>query len=380
MSRSNPDVIDTSTRREILRVNEKTTVHNLGDLAFGPDRYLYISKGDDDLNAAGRLDGTTVDGAILRIDVDDTSGNGRYSVPADNPFVGSGDGRLPEVFAYGFRNPWRISFDPWTAALYAADNGEDDIEEIDRVEAGGYYGWNDKEGSFAFLDFNGVTDDLSDLPPDFAGIDPVAEYDHSEGDESIAGGYVYRGGALPLLQGQYVFGDFVSGRLMHMDPPTGRIFSIAVDPAGAPLNQGIIGFGETASGELLIVVSEWNSNATGRVLRVIGGAAPDADADGVPDPFDNCSLAPNGPLRPDTGGHSQRDTDGDGYGNVCDADLDNSGGIVNFSDLALFRAAFGRSDRPDADLNGSGGIINFSDLAIFRGRFGTAPGPSGRVP
>ncbi len=375
-----PDVADAATRREILRVNEKTSVHNLGDLAFGPDGYLYISKGDDDMTAAGVLDARAIDGSILRIDIDDTSGNGRYSVPADNPFVGDATGRIAEVFAYGFRNPWRISFDPLTGGLYAGDNGEDDIEEIDLVQPGGYYGWIDKEGSFAFLDFNGVTDDLSDLPPDFDGIDPVAEYDHTEGDRSIAGGHFYRGTALPGLQGQYIFGDFVSGRLMHMDPVTHQIATIAIDPAGAPLGQGIISFGETDSGELLIVVTNWDTTPTGRVLRVVGGTSPvgDADGDGIGDHLDNCTLAANGPLVPDAGGSSQRDADGDGFGNVCDADLDNNG-FVNFVDLALFRAVFGSADE-EADFDGSGGLVNFVDLAVFRSRFGQAPGPSALAP
>ncbi|GMW06365.1 MAG: hypothetical protein AMXMBFR8_11620 [Nevskiales bacterium] len=375
-----PDVTDLATRREILRVNEKTSVHNLDDLAFGPDGFLYISKGDDDMTADGVLDARSIDGSILRIDVDDTSGNGRYSVPADNPFVGDATGRIAEVFAFGFRNPWRISFDSLTGGLYAGDNGEDDIEEIDLVQPGGYYGWNDKEGSFAFLDFNGVTDDLSDLPSGFNGIDPVSEYDHTEGDRSIAGGYFYRGTALPGLQGQYVFGDFVSGRLMHMNPLTHEIATIAIDPGGAPLGQGIIGFGETGSGELLIVVTNWDTTPTGRVLRVVGGVAPigDADGDGIGDHRDNCTLAANGPLAPDAGGNSQRDADGDGFGNVCDADIDNNG-FVNFVDLALFRAAFGSADA-QADFDGNGGLVNFADLARFRACFGRAPGPSALAP
>jgi glucose/arabinose dehydrogenase len=379
VSALDPDLVDVATRREILRVNEKTSVHNLNDLAFGPDGYLYISKGDDDMTAAGRLDGSTIDGSVLRIDVDDTGGNGRYTVPADNPFVADGGGRIAEVYAYGFRNPWRISFDPATGGLYAADNGEDDIEEIDLVQSGRYYGWIDKEGSFAFLDFNGVTDDLSDLPADFAGIDPVAEYDHTEGDRSIAGGFFYRGTALPGLQGQYVFGDFVSGRLMLMDPVSHAISTIAIDPAGAALGQGIIGFGETGRGELLIVVTDWNTMPTGRVLRVVGGDAPvgDTDADGIGDHLDNCTLAANGPLLPDAGGLSQRDADADGFGNLCDGDFDGSG-FVNFADLALFRAAFGSAD-PDADLDGNG-FVNFADLARFRSLFGKVPGPSAAAP
>jgi glucose/arabinose dehydrogenase len=214
----NPDLTNLSSRREILRIDDQATVHNSDDLAFGPDGHLYMSTGDDDLDDDDSLDGTTTDGTIFRIDVDDTSGNGRYTIPADNPYVGNTDGILEEIFAWGFRNPWRIAFHPDTGALYAADIGEDGIEEIDIVTPGGYYGWNLKEGSFAFLGFNaGVTDDLTDLPNGFDGIDPLAEYDHTEGDRSITGGFVYRGSRIPALAGHYVFGDFVSGRLIHLD-------------------------------------------------------------------------------------------------------------------------------------------------------------------
>jgi hypothetical protein len=111
----------------------------------------------------------------------------------------------------------------------------------------------------------------------------------------------------------------------------------------------------------------------------IGADVADLDGDGRADVADNCTMRANGPLIRDAGGHSQLDADGDGYGNLCDADLDNSGGIVNFTDLAIFRAAFGTSNAA-ADLNGSGGIVNFADLALFRGLFGNQPGPSGTAP
>jgi hypothetical protein len=105
----------------------------------------------------------------------------------------------------------------------------------------------------------------------------------------------------------------------------------------------------------------------------------DSDADGAYDDQDNCIDAANGPLLPDAGGSSQRDTDGDGYGNLCDGDLDNSGGIVNFADLAAFKAMFG-TPNANGDLNGSGGIVNFADLARFKALFGKPPGPSGVKP
>ena len=380
VSIADPDLADLSSRREIVRIDDDTTVHNTDDLAFGPDGFLYISIGDDDLDDDAELDGTTTDGVILRIDVDDISGNGRYTIPADNPFIGNSDGILEEIFAWGFRNPWRITFHPVTGDLYAADNGEDDIEEIDLVTAGGYYGWNDKEGSFAFLGFNvGVTNDLTDLPPDFDGIDPIAEYHHTEGDESIVGGLVYRGHAIPALVGHYVFGDFISGRLMHVDPVTNLIQEISIDPAGDQIPSGIIGFGESETGELFIVATEWNFNPTGHVIAVVDGLAPglDRDNDGVDDDFDNCLEVPNGPAIPDTGDNSQLDTNGDGYGNICDGDL-NDDGFINSFDISIFKGRLFSAD-PDADLNGDG-LVNSLDIGPFKSQIFTAPGPSALAP
>jgi hypothetical protein len=338
-----------------------------------------MANGDDDLDDEAMLDGSTTDGTIFRIDVDDASGNGRYTIPSDNPFVDNTDGILEEIYAYGFRNNWRISFAP-SGDLYVADIGEDDIEEINLVTPG-YYGWNDKEGSFAFLGFNvGVTDDLTDLPAGFDGIDPIAEYDHTEGDQSITGGFVYRGHAIPALVGHYVFGDFVSGRLMHLDPVSGAIQEIAIDPAGVALTPtGIIGFGETEAGELLIAVTEWNFNPTGRVIAVVDGLAPgiDRDSDGIDDDFDNCLEIPNGTSIPDAGGNSQLDSNADGYGNACDADL-NDDGVVNGLDVGPFVAEFGTAG-PHADFNGDG-VVNGLDVGAFVSGFGNAPGPSALAP
>jgi glucose/arabinose dehydrogenase len=140
-SAGNANLADVTTKREILRIDEDVVVHNVNDMVFGPDGYLYIARGDDDMPDTEILDGTTIFGSILRIDIDDTSGNGRYSIPPDNPFVGNNDGVLEEIYAYGFRNNWRLSFDRETGELYVADIGEDQIEEIDIVQPGGYYGF-----------------------------------------------------------------------------------------------------------------------------------------------------------------------------------------------------------------------------------------------
>jgi hypothetical protein len=319
----NPNLADVTTKREILRIDEDVVVHNINDMTFGPDGYLYIARGDDDMSDTELLDGTTIFGSVLRIDVDDSSGNGRYSIPPDNYFVGNTDGVLEEIHAYGFRNNWRLSFDRDTGALYVADIGEDQIEEINIVQSGGYYGWIEKEGSFVFLGFpnpSDVSDDLSLLPPGFDGIDPDAEYDHTEGDQSITGGFVYRGSRIPSLVGHYVFGDWISGRLFNLDPNTLQIQEITIDPTGAPGGK-YIGFGETPAGELLVMTADFAASPPSRLIEVVSGAAPglDSDGDGIDDDFDNCRFTPNGPLIPDPeGGASQQDDDGDGIGNACD--------------------------------------------------------------
>lgn len=319
-STSNPDVADIGSRREILRIDEGSTAHNIDDLAFGPDGYLYISKGDDDLDTSIVRDGTNIHGSILRIDIDNTSGNGRYSIPEDNPFVAAGDARIDEIYAYGFRNPWRISFNPMNGKLLVSDIGENEIEEINICESGNYYGWIDKEGSFAFLGFNsGVTDDLTDLPPGFNGVDPIAEYDHTEGDRSITGGFIYRGSLFPEMIGHYVFGDFISGRLMHIDPLTGDLQEILIDSSGAQFTAGIIGLGETEAREILLVITEQNFNPTGRILSLVGGTAVDVDTDGdgllnsVDTDDDNDGLADIDEIATSTN-PLLFDSDGDGFG------------------------------------------------------------------
>ncbi len=230
---------------------------------------------------------------MLRIDVDGRPGNalsanGQYWIPADNPFAGDPTG-LDEIYAYGLRNPWRITIDSATGAMFVADNGENDIEEIDRVElapdgTAQNHGWDEMEGSFRHLN-DGVTDDLSGLPPGFDGVDPVGEYDHTEHFQSVIGGVVYRGGWLPELDGKFQFGDWISGRLFQLDPETGRILRFPIDPAGEEIHgqlpytsgtprEGAIAVRADAHGELLIVVTQRNSTETGRILRVYPQECP----------------------------------------------------------------------------------------------------------
>ena len=373
---TDPDRIDQSTRREILRIDEDIVVHNMNDIVFGPDGYLYVARGDDDMLDSEVLDGTTIFGSVLRIDVDDTTGNGRYSIPAGNPFTDPGDNRIDEIWAYGFRNNWRLSFDRATGDLYTADIGEDNIEEINLVLPGKFYGWIQKEGSFVFLGFpnpTSVDDDLGLLPPGFEAEDPLAQYDHTEGDQSITGGFVYRGSRIPSLVGHYVFADWISGRLFNLDPMTLQIQEISIDPGGDPAGK-VLGFGETPDGELLLVTADFAASPQSRLIEVASGLAPglDSDADGVDDDFDNCRLTPNGPDMPDAGGNSQLDTDGDGFGNLCDADF-NGNGIVDPGDFSLLKARFGQTGFPDQDLNGNG-IVDPFDFSLLKAKFGQAPG------
>ena len=207
---------DPDSERVILQVPQPYANHNGGQLAFGPDGYLYAGIGDGgsggDPHGHGQ-DPSTLLGTILRIDVSAIDSLGGYAVPPDNPFAGSADGARGEVWAYGLRNPWRFSFDRLTGDLWAADVGQWEYEEIDIVRPGLNYGWNVMEGSQCFSPRAGCVR---------AGLElPVAEYDHDLGC-SITGGYVYRGARLPSLSGAYVYGDYCSGRIWALRADGGR--------------------------------------------------------------------------------------------------------------------------------------------------------------
>lgn len=217
--------------------------HNGGHLAFGPDGFLYIavgdggSAGDPQNNAQNR---GSIYGKILRIDVDKPSGGKSYGIPADNPFAGSSEGFLGEIYAYGLRNPWKFSFDQKSGWLWAADVGQNKVEEIDIIQKGGNYGWNIMEGSLCYP--SSANCDRSGLTM------PVWEYQHPTGN-SITGGYVYNGAKIPGLYGAYVYGDFGSGML----------WALWLDSTGADnralldTNLNISSFGLDQENELYIV-------------------------------------------------------------------------------------------------------------------------------
>ncbi|MCA9227263.1 MAG: PQQ-dependent sugar dehydrogenase, partial [Planctomycetales bacterium] len=187
-SADDPNVADPQSETIVMKIPQPFANHNGGSIAFGPDGYLYIGLGDgggrNDPLRSGQDLGSWM-GSILRIDVDGKSDGANYAVPSDNPFV-KRDGAKPEIFAYGFRNLWRIAFDRQTGHLWASDVGQDRWEEVNVVRAGGNYGWSGREAGFGF----GNVPVKSDDPV----VDPAWMYDHQVG-KSITGGYVYRGKA-----------------------------------------------------------------------------------------------------------------------------------------------------------------------------------------
>lgn len=238
---ANANQADSASEFILLTIAQPFANHNGGALQFGPDGYLYAALGDGGSGGDPQGNGqslTTLLGKILRIDVRTPSGGRNYGIPADNPFFGSTSARQ-EIFAYGFRNPWRIGFDPPTSRLWAGDVGQGAREEIDLVASGRNYGWNRMEGSICFP---------SNATCNTSGLElPIAEYDHSRG-VSVTGGYVYRGTAVPSLAGVYLYGDFGSGRIWGIR-------------GLAPLEQAelldtslsISSFGRDSAGEVYIV-------------------------------------------------------------------------------------------------------------------------------
>ena len=237
-----PNVALPDSERVLLSIAQPYGNHNGGDLAFGQDGYLYIGTGDGgsggDPENNGQ-DASTLLGALLRIDV---SGE-PYAIPQDNPFADGADAE-PEIWAYGLRNPWRFSFDRETGDLYIGDVGQNAYEEISyqsaESEGGENYGWNVMEGFHCFRT-EGCDESGLSLP--------ILEYPHSEGN-SVTGGYVYRGEAVPELVGKYIYGDFGRGTIWAAEQLEDGSWSSEV-----LLDSGmqVSSFGEDADGELYVV-------------------------------------------------------------------------------------------------------------------------------
>jgi glucose/arabinose dehydrogenase len=233
----------------LLEVVQPTDRHNAGMLQFGPDGYLYVSLGEGGAASENAQNSNTLLGSILRIDVD---GGAPYAVPPDNPFV---DGEAPEVWAIGLRNPWRFSIDPATETMFIADVGHSDWEEINAVPLApvGYnFGWLPMEGTRCFqagCDTSGKTL-------------PVLEYSHSQGC-SISGGFVYRGKAIPEIDGHYFYSDWCQGwiRSFRLDGSEVVDETDWTEELGSP--GQVTSFGTDAAGELY--VTTWD----GLVFKIV---------------------------------------------------------------------------------------------------------------
>ncbi|XHH10228.1 MAG: PQQ-dependent sugar dehydrogenase [Candidatus Bathyarchaeia archaeon] len=233
-------VADKNSEQIILTVNQPFSNHNGGQLAFGPDGYLYIGLGDggspgDSMGNGQSL--STLLGKILRINVDSSTAGRNYAIPQDNPYVGNSLGYREEIYAYGFRNPWRFSFDSANGQLWVGDVGQNSIEEIDLVSIGKNYGWNIMEGTLCYNPASGCNQTGLELP--------IWNYTHDLGN-AIVGGYVYHGFAIPSLTGSYVYGDFGSGRIWALTYNGDSVSNVLL----ADTDLNIASFGLDLQGEL----------------------------------------------------------------------------------------------------------------------------------
>ncbi len=294
LSLTDPDKADPESERIILAVDEPQANHNAGQITFGPDGYLYVALGDGGrANDTGTghppmgngQDTSTLLGSILRIDVD---GAEPYGIPPDNPFVGK-DGQ-DEIFAYGLRNPFRISFDiGGSHELFVGDVGQQLWEEVNIVTGGDNFGWNIREGAGCFDPSKAGQPDEQcpdvSISGDFL-TNPIIAYRNSRNNgagTAVIGGFIYRGNAVPLLQGAYVFGDFTVSR----NAPDGRLFIARRPPVSGAnwpfeelsinttengrINTFLRSFGQDINGELYVLTADTPGPAgnTGKIFKVV---------------------------------------------------------------------------------------------------------------
>ena len=242
---SDTDSATLASEKVILQVRQPYGNHNAGMLAFGPDDFLYIALGDGgsagDPHNHGQNTQTLL-GSLLRIDVHPANPDDAYDIPLDNPFVGEG-GFAEEIYAYGLRNPFRFSFDRQTGDLWLGDVGQGQLEEVDLIKAGGNYGWRVFEGSQQF-------NDSANTLPLGAFSPPIVEYNHEVG-VSVIGGYVYRGNAVPSLQGRYLYTDWLEGPVWALEYQGGEVVAneVIVETNGRSTS-----FGEGNDGEIYLLV------------------------------------------------------------------------------------------------------------------------------
>ncbi|MBN9122336.1 MAG: PQQ-dependent sugar dehydrogenase [Planctomycetes bacterium] len=260
LSKTDPTKLDPASEEQIIRYENKLFWnHDGGTICFGPDGYLYVIHGDGGMGGDPQENGqnlNTLYGKIIRIDIDKKDAGKNYAIPKDNPFVGKKDAR-GEIWAYGVRNVWRMSFDKKTGKLWAADVGQNLYEEINIIEKGGNYGWNLRESFHPFgAKGVGVNKGM---------IDPIWEYHHDVG-KSITGGGVYRGKALPELDGYYLYADYVSSRVyaLKYDEKAGRVTEnrSIKDP-----ERPVLSFGEDEQGEMYFLTVAANGKGIYRFTK-----------------------------------------------------------------------------------------------------------------
>jgi glucose/arabinose dehydrogenase len=265
---ADPDVADPASEDVLLTVDQPAANHNAGDIHFGPDGYLYIPLGDGGDSSTAQNMGLLL-GKVSRIDVDSASGSaaecygtgtGDYTVPGSNPFVDGAGGSCDEIWAVGFRNPWRSSFDRTTGDLYLGDVGQSQWEEIDVQPAGSpggqNYGWPCYEGDHAY--------NTTGCAPISSYTFPVFEYSHSDGC-AVIGGYVYRGTDYPPMVGRYLLADHCSGSFWDLVHAGGEWQATLHPDLGG---SGTAAFGEDVNGELYMA-----NLGQGVLYRVQGRAA-----------------------------------------------------------------------------------------------------------
>jgi glucose/arabinose dehydrogenase len=356
VSASDPNLVDISTRREIFREAHPSDIHNAGTLTFGPDGYLYGSIGTAPTGTLQLLtsqDNSDILGTIFRIDpldpsltptsTDPISANGKYRIPANNPFVNDPTA-LDEIFAYGLRNPYRFSVDPVTGLVFAGDVGQGSREEVDVVPLGGNMGWPYMEGT----KLGPVT--MPNPAPTL--VAPIAEYTHADG-RAIVGGHVYRG-SIPALEGKYVFGDFTdnngnffagTGRLFYIDPfdaegeindPANiRIREIMTAPATCA--QTLNSDGACTFDAVLMAFGVDDDNEL-YAVGIKGGKA-------VVYKFTDAYLLPEGDYNED--------------------------GVVDAADFTLWRDTLGQTVGFGSEADGDGsGVIDMADYDVWKMHFG----------
>ncbi len=252
--------VHNSSEEIILEVLQPWSNHNGGTVLFGQDGYLYVGIGDggaaNDPHKNGQNKNTLL-GSVICIDIDTKSEKTPYSIPSSNPLVGQ-DGVREELWAWGLRNPWRMSFDRETGLLWTGDVGQNAWEEIDIVKRGGNYGWNIREGKHEFSNNKEATKEL---------IEPVFEYGRRQGG-SITGGFVYRGTEIPSLIGSYIYSDYLSKRIWALVPDEKDNTTYTTTRIAKNTPIAISSFGETPDGEILACGFQNPYSRKGKIYRL----------------------------------------------------------------------------------------------------------------